>query len=286
MSEQNPPLALQNAAHSAQLLRQMVAALFGATQPGTLAAGAGGVVNAGDLAVTQNGTPNMSVNVAGGSAFIPQTRAANSGLVYGLNDATVNKAIATADATNPRVDLVCAVVNDTAYTGSLNTWALTVVTGTPTAGATLSNLNGAGALPAAAIPLAYVLVPASSSSVVTANIADVRTFVTIGGQKLANASDSGWITVSSFSNGWSAGSIAPAYRKVGNRLQCRGRVTGGTGGATAFVLPSGYRPATTQTLSSSTVAASNSIQIDTSGNVQPTTATISTSLDNVSYFTD
>ena len=286
MSEQNPPLALQNAAHSSQLFRQMVAALFGSTQPGTLNATAGGVVNTGDLAVTQNGTPNMSVNVAGGTAFIPQTRAANEGLVFGLNDATVNKAIATADPTNPRVDLVCAVVNDAAFSGSLNTWAITVVTGTATAGATLSNLNGAGVLPASAIPLAYVLVPAASSSVVTGNILDERAFMTIGGQKLANDIDTGWVTIASFSNSWAAGSITPAYRKVGNRVQLRGRITGGNAGATAFTLPAGFRPQTVQTMPSSTAAATNLMQIDTSGNVQPTTATINTSLDAISYYVD
>ena len=285
MSEQNPPLALQNGSHSAAELRQMMTALFGDTQPGTLTYAAGGVVGASDLQVTQNGTPNMSINVAGGALFIAQTRAANQGVAFCLNDGTVNKAIATADPTNPRVDLVCAVMNDSAFTGSLNTWAITVVSGTPTSGANLSNLNGAGALPAAALPLAYVLVPAASSSVVTGNISDVRIFQTIGGQRLYNNGDSGWITISSFSNSWGAGSIAPAYRKVGNLVTLRGRITGGTASATAFTLPSGYRPQTTQVQATSTASTANGVTIDSSGNVTPN-ASVNTSLDSVSFYID
>jgi len=97
--------------------------------------------------------------------------------------------------------------------------------------------------------------------------------------------DSDWITISSFSNSWSAGTVTPAYRKVGNMVRLRGRVTGGTAGLTAFALPSGYRPLTTLTLATSTVAATNSVQIDTSGNVQPT-ASANTSLDSISFYVD
>lgn len=177
MAAQNPPFVIQGASHSAALFRQTVAALLGRTQPGSLASTAGGVVNPTDMAVTQNGTPNMSVNVAGGFAFIPQTQVANGGLYGGLNDATLNLAVSAANATNPRIDLVVAVVLDKAYSGATTKWTPQVLTGTPTAGATLTNKSGAPALPAASIPLAYVLVPANATSIVTADIADVRTRV-------------------------------------------------------------------------------------------------------------
>lgn len=101
--------------------------------------------------------------------------------------------------------------------------------------------------------------------------------------------DSDWITISSFSNSWSAGTITPAYRKIGNRVQLRGRVTGGPGGgtlgATAFTLPTGYRPQTTLVMNTATMAAANGVQIDTSGNVQPN-ASINTSLDGISFLVD
>jgi len=177
MAAQTPPYAQQNGSHTAALFRQAFTSLFGATQPGTLASTAGGVVNTTDLAVTAQASPNMTVNVAGGSSWIPQTQAANGGLYFGLNDATVVVAIAASSGTNPRVDLICATVNDAAYSGSTNNWTIQAITGTPTAGATLINKNGAGALPVASIPLAYVLVPASSTSVTTGNIQDARTFM-------------------------------------------------------------------------------------------------------------
>lgn len=174
MAAQSPPFVIQGASHSAALFRQTVAALLGRTQPGTLAYTDGGVVNPTDMAVTQNGTPNMSVNVAGGFCFIPQTQVANGGLYGGLNDATLNLAVSAANATNPRVDLLAAVALDKAYSGATTKWTPQVITGTPTAGATLANKSGAPALPAASIPLAYVLVPANATSVTTADITNVR----------------------------------------------------------------------------------------------------------------
>lgn len=178
MAAQTPPYAQQNGSHTAALFRQAFASTFGVAQPGTLGSSAGGVTNTTDLAVTAQASPNMTVNVAGGTCWIPQTSAANGGLYFGLNDATVVVTIAAANATNPRVDLICATVNDAAYSGSTNNWVIQAITGTPTAGATLTNLNGAGALPSSSIPLGYVLVPAAATTVTSANISDVRTFTT------------------------------------------------------------------------------------------------------------
>ena len=98
--------------------------------------------------------------------------------------------------------------------------------------------------------------------------------------------DSDWISVGSFSNSWVAGSIAPAYRKVGNRVQLRGRVSSGTANATAFALPSGYRPLTNQSLCAiSSTGSINQVSIDTSGNVGPLLSVI-TSLDGLSFYVD
>lgn len=178
MTAQTPPYAIQASSHGAALFRQAFSSLLGVAQPGTLAAALGGVLQSGDLLVAQNGTPNMSVNVAGGSAWIPQTQAANGGMYFALNDATVNLAISAANATNPRIDTIVATVNDAAYSGASNNWVLQVLTGTPTAGATLSNLNGKAALGASSIVLAYVLVPANATTIVTADLLDERNFIT------------------------------------------------------------------------------------------------------------
>ena len=132
MATQNPPFALQNASHSAALFRQALASLKGARLPATYTNGAwpAGVVGAGDLAVSANATPNMSVNVAAGQAWIAGSTAANQGLYYCFNDAPVNLIIAAADPTNPRYDLVVATVLDAAYAGASNEWTLQVITGT------------------------------------------------------------------------------------------------------------------------------------------------------------
>ncbi len=54
--------------------------------------------------------------------------------------------------------------------------------------------------------------------------------------------DSGWITVSSFSNGWSQVLTTVQYRLQANVVRLRGAITGGTNSTTAFALPSGYWP--------------------------------------------
>jgi hypothetical protein len=168
MAAESPPFVLQNGSHSASLFREALASLLNP---------AGGVVGLGDLAVTQNGTPNMTVNVAAGEIWVPGTAAPpTQGAYFCYNDATVSLAISAANATNPRIDKVCATVEDAAYSGSNNDWKLQVVTGTPTAGATLSNLNGAAATPVESLVICYVLVPASATTIVTADLLDNRIF--------------------------------------------------------------------------------------------------------------
>ena len=56
MATQSPPFTLQNAAHSAALFRQAAFSAFGQ----------GGTLNAADLIVSAQSTPNMSVQVAAG----------------------------------------------------------------------------------------------------------------------------------------------------------------------------------------------------------------------------
>jgi len=118
---------------------------------------------------------------------------------------------------------------------------------------------------------------------VTFNAGDVLT----AAQMNQIGKDSDWITISSFSNSWVAGSVTPAYRKVGNRVQLRGRITNGTGtSTTAFTLPAGYRPTTVQTQPTATASSFNYVQIDTSGNVAPTTSGSPVSLDALSFYID
>lgn len=121
----------------------------------------------GDLAVTTAGS-GLGVSIATGRAFVQGDASIASHLTnaQGHYFAYVSPAqsvtMATADATNPRIDQIVLRVYDSDVDGSGQIkWAVEKVTGTPTAGATLANLNGAAALPSTAMRLAYVLVPAA-----------------------------------------------------------------------------------------------------------------------------
>ncbi len=153
------PTFVQALAHPAEDVRLALRSL----------AGNAGVDFTGDLAVTENATPNLSVNVADGGAWIIGTEAVTQGLYHVYNDGTENLPLAAADPTDPRIDLVVAVVEDSAYSGSTDAGGLVVVTGTadptPTVPATPDN----------ALPLAAVAVAAGATSVTNANITDLRT---------------------------------------------------------------------------------------------------------------
>lgn len=140
---------------------------------GALNAAAHGVCTPGALKVVQNGTPNMSVNVAAGEAFITGTASAVQG-PYGFhNAATVNLAIAAADATNARKDLVIAQARHTAIDGTgFTDNRLAVVTGTPSGSPVDPSLS---AFPNALV-LARVDVPANDTAITDAQITDLRTF--------------------------------------------------------------------------------------------------------------
>lgn len=158
-----PPWVVQASSHPADVFRR---------QTRLLALGQQGIRLSGDLQVTQNGTPNMSVNVAAGEALVNGTQnTVSQGAYECLNDATVNLAIAASDPTNPRIDIVVAQVRDAAYSGANNDWVLAVVTGTP------APSPSPPATPANAIVLAQVAVAANATSITSGNITDKRPYL-------------------------------------------------------------------------------------------------------------
>jgi hypothetical protein len=91
---------------------------------------------------------------------------------------TINEPIAAADATNPRIDRVILELKDSTHDASgSNLFQTRVITGTPTGGASLDNLTGAGAVPSSAILLADVLVAATDTAISNAEMRDRRAFV-------------------------------------------------------------------------------------------------------------
>lgn len=155
------PLWLQNLTYAARLDRKLVELL--ATEGVKDVAG-------GHLKVSERAAgANMSVDIAAGTGFITGDDQANQGRYLVPSTAVENRAIAAADPTDPRIDLVVGRVRDANVTGVDNDWIIEVITGTPAAAPT------APAVPNTAIPLAEVEVPAGAASIVNANITDRRT---------------------------------------------------------------------------------------------------------------
>lgn len=134
-----------------------------------------GVLGSGDMVVSQRGAgPNMSVDVAAGVAWVLGDSASLQPTYRCMNDATVNLAVDAAHGSLDRVDLVAAEVRDAAFSGVSTDWRLLVITGTPHSSPTPP------AVPASTLPLAFVSVPASATSVTDGDITDVRPRAQLG----------------------------------------------------------------------------------------------------------
>ena len=158
MALRTPPSWLQNGSHTAENDRL--------TTTGSLW-GVSGVVRSADLAVTASS--GMTLSVASGWAAIIGTYQTNMGTYMAYNDGAATATITTADATNPRIDLVCITVNDAAYSGSLNSVAINVVKGTAAGSPSVPST------PTNSIALAQVAVAAGATTISSGNITDVRT---------------------------------------------------------------------------------------------------------------
>ena len=159
MTLRTPPLYLQSGSHTAENDRLGISGLVGTSG-----------VSAGttDLQVTQSATPAMTVSVNTGHAWVAGTTSTTQGTYHTFNDAAVTLTIATAPTVNTRIDLVCLTIRDSAYSGSNNDCILQVITGTAAASPSVP------ATPASSIALAQVLVGTNVTSIVNANITDVR----------------------------------------------------------------------------------------------------------------
>jgi hypothetical protein len=162
MTLRTPPSWLQNGSHPAENDRLTTQALWATT----------GIIKSTSLAVTQNSPVGMSVLIAQGWAAIVGTTQSNMGTYVAYNDAETVVAITTANPTNPRIDLLCATVQDAYYTGAQNNVVFQVVAGTPASSPVVPSL------PANSIALAEIAVAAGALSINNGNITDRRVLVT------------------------------------------------------------------------------------------------------------
>lgn len=141
-----------------------------------------GVFSRGDFAVTQRAAgANMSVDIAPGRAFIEPADVSFQGVYSAYTTAAYNTnsdggyVWAAADATNPRIDLLCVEVRDTDFGGAYTGFRFRIVDGTPNAGATHQLVTSQWpAIPAGCVPIAAIRVPAGATTLTTANITSLN----------------------------------------------------------------------------------------------------------------
>lgn len=171
MAEVNPAGWFQAlATHSAEQMRSYLGSGFALPQ-GAQSLKTAGAVHPSlgtSMIVTQNGTPNMTVNVGSGVCWIGGTESTKQGTYFCQNDAVKNLTIAASDPTLNRFDLIVAKVQDSAYSGGTNAWSLAVVQGTA------SGSPSSPVAPANSIILARVSVNAGVTAITSGDILDTR----------------------------------------------------------------------------------------------------------------
>ena len=162
MALHTPPSWLQNASHPAENDRLTTQALWATT----------GIVAPTSMAVTANSPVAMNVYVADGWAVVVGDIQPDMGAYVFYNDAPVLLTITTANATEPRWDLIVATVNDSYYSGSSDNVVYQVIAGTPASSPSVP------ATPQNSIALAKVYVAAAALAINPADITDLRVSVT------------------------------------------------------------------------------------------------------------
>jgi hypothetical protein len=146
-----------------------------------------GLFASGDFAVTQRAAgANMSVDIAAGRAFVDPGY--TLGGVYMAHQLTSFNTSAdggytwtAADATNPRIDLLCIEVADADMGGSYTGWKFRIVDGTPNASATHQLMTTYWpAIPTGCVPIAAIKIPATDTTISTTDITNLNPVGGIG----------------------------------------------------------------------------------------------------------
>lgn len=180
MTIQNPPGWIQAlSTHTAAQMRTYLGTTLAGTNASSTSLRPMGGVHpqlGSELAVSQSGSPAMSVDVASGAVAIPGSESSTQGVYFAFNDAAVTLSISAAHASLSRIDIVVVNIRDAQYSGANNDAQLQVVTGTP------AGSPSAPAAPNNSTTLAQVLVGPGVTSIVDANITDQRIYLAgVGG---------------------------------------------------------------------------------------------------------
>lgn len=243
-----PPSYTQNLAYTAQDDRQIAALM--------LAPGVYGVINS----LFVNAGSGMNSNVAAGRGVVPNTFQTQGGL-YVVRSPTVSSVLhGTADVTNPRVDTVYVKVWDSTDGGDTSDAlpAPGILQGTPTSGATFTNLLGvAPSLPNNSLLLSYVLVHAGDIAASSFTYLDMRTVYGI------------WVPLTLGTNIVAGSAIVPsALLDVNGLVHLKGSLVNSGGlmsGANLATISRGLRPNVAISPIVNYLLSSGGIQIDASG---------------------
>lgn len=151
----------------------------------------------------------MSVNIAAGAGFIQGDTQASEGMYWVSSTATENRAIAPADPTDPRYDLVIARINADC------SWSLAVVTGTA------APAPSPPATPPSSIVLGWVSVTAGLLTVAPANILSGGAITQRAAVCTDLLPDTGWRTVAqgTTGSGTTTGQIPIPLSRAGDAPQ-------------------------------------------------------------------
>lgn len=249
MTEINPPGFLQNAGstHTAEIMREIGNVFLQGR--GVFSQRARGGINpaiGAAFVVQQNGTPNMSVNVVSGHALVEGTESAAQGVYSCFNDGTVNKSIAASDPSLPRIDTVVLRVRDSFYSGATNAWAIEIVTGVAASSPAVPST------PANSMVIAKVAVAAGATSIVTANITDVRPFMAATGGLIPIRTQADRDALLNLYDGY------PVYRMDNNQIEIYNGSTWDAFARTVDIYPMRIAKGSDQTVTSSTTLVDDS----------------------------
>ena len=154
--------------HSAEVMRAMLAAST---------SGAEGIVNAGDFKVRPLAVPGTSVRVAPGNALIRNSYGGGQAQTYACRAGSETEVpIEATGSAGSRTDLIVARIDDPTYQGgafdplTFEAARFEVIQGVPASTKTVAGLG----LSYPAIALARVTLPASTGTVTSAMITDLR----------------------------------------------------------------------------------------------------------------